>query len=270
MGAGAIALLLNDWIDRKFDLPKPQIPDLPGEDPEAAAETVRSAWGLGDKPIKNMLHLLEANGVRVFSLAEDTKRVDAFSFWKAETAYAFLNTAKSAERSRFDAAHELGHLVLHRHGGPHGSSAGQSVEDQANAFASALLMPSSSIWSTIRSTPTIPQLVTYKKKWTVSVAALLYRLWKPRVVSEWQYRSMCIQIGDYRVNEPEPAERETSQVLRKVFESLRTEGVSKVDVARELAILPSQLEEIIFGLAVADGAPAYHLTGEQISKSALG
>jgi len=147
LGAGAIALLLSDWLDQKFDLPPCDLPDLQPEEPENAAEALRCQWNLGYRPIKNMIHLLEAHGARVFSLAEDTQRVDAFSFWKSDRPMIFLNTAKSPERSRFDAAHELGYLVLHKHGGPHGLSAGQSVEDQANTFASAFLMPASSIWA---------------------------------------------------------------------------------------------------------------------------
>lgn len=258
LGAGAIALLLSDWLDTKFELPACDVPDLQGEAAENAAEILRSKWNLGYRPIKNIVHLLEAHGARVFSLAEDTQSVDPFSFWKSDRPLIFLNTAKSPERSRFDAAHELGHLVLHKHGGPHGASAGQTVEDQANAFASAFLMPSSSVWATIRSTPTVAQLITYKKKWIVSVAALLYRLWKLRVVSDWQYRSMCIQIADFRTTEPEPAERETSQVLLKVFDSLRTEGVTKSDVARELKIHPSQIEELVFGMIVAENASPPH------------
>jgi hypothetical protein len=106
----------------------------------------------------------------------------------------------------------------------------------------------------LRRIPTVAQLITYKKKWIVSVAALLYRLWKLRVVSDWQYRSMCIQIADFRTNEPEPAERETSQVLRKVFDSLRTEGLMKSDVARELKIHPRQIEELAFGMIVSENA----------------
>jgi Zn-dependent peptidase ImmA (M78 family)/DNA-binding XRE family transcriptional regulator len=251
LGAGALALLLHDWIDKKFELPACDLPDLQGEEPEAAAEAIRGAWGLGYSPIKNMIHLVESRGVRVFSLAEDTKRVDAFSFWRAETPFVFLNTAKSAERSRFDCAHELGHLVLHKHGGPQG----QGIEEQANAFASAFLMPASSVWSTVRETPSVAQLVQLKKRWTVSVAALMYRLWKLGILSDWQYRSMCIEIADYRKSEPEPAPRETSQVLAKVFDALRRSGSAKSDIARELAIQVEQLEELIFGLVVAaDGA----------------
>ena len=268
LGAGAVALLLNEWIERKFNLPPSSVPDMQGEEPESAAETLRAQWGLGDRPIKNLVHLLEANGVRVFSLAEDTRRVDAYSFWRADSPIVFLNTAKSAERSRFDAAHELGHLLLHKHGGPHGS-AGQGVEDQANAFASAFLMPASSVLATIRSTPTIDQLIQYKKKWTVSVVALLYRLWKLRILSDWQYRAVCVQVGDFRTNEPDPATRETSQVLKKIFDALRAEGTSKADVARELSVLPSHLEELTFGLCVSEGNPGIRPQASKESRSHL-
>src|SRR5438094_162699 len=75
------------------------------------------------------------------ALAIDAKEVDAFSMWHGETPFVFLNTKKSCERSRFDAAHELGHLVLHRHGVPQG----QQAEAEANAFASAFLMPRASV-----------------------------------------------------------------------------------------------------------------------------
>lgn len=249
LGAGALALMLHDWIDAKFELPKCDIPDLQGEDPETAAESLRSAWGLGYRPIKNMIHLVESRGVRVFSLAEDTKRVDAFSFWRSDTPFIFLNTAKSTERSRFDCAHELGHLVLHKHGGPQG----QGTEDQANAFASAFLMPASSVWATVRHTPTVAQMVDLKKRWTVSVVALLYRLWKLKVFTDWQYRSMCIEVAEYRKNEPDPASRETSQVLAKVFDALRASAVTKSAIATELAIQVGELEELIFGLVAKEG-----------------
>src|SRR5207245_4818325 len=61
LGAGAIALLLNGWIEERFELPKANLPDLSREvHPEAAAESVRRSWDLGELPIKNMVHLLES------------------------------------------------------------------------------------------------------------------------------------------------------------------------------------------------------------------
>lgn len=142
LGGGTIALLLNDWIEARFSLPDPDLPNLThGLIPEAAADSVRRCWGLGELPVKNMVHLLESKGVRVFSLSVDALEVDAYSTWRGNTPFVFLNTKKSAEHSRFDAAHELGHLVLHRHGAP----TGQVAEREAQAFASAFLMPRASV-----------------------------------------------------------------------------------------------------------------------------
>ncbi len=123
LGSGAVALLFSDWIASRFELPEQSVPTYKAVDAETAADAVRREWGLGSRPIKNMVHQLEAHGVRVFSLSEDCREVDAYSFWRASTPYVFLNTLKSAERSRMDAAHELGHLVMHSLGGPRGRDA---------------------------------------------------------------------------------------------------------------------------------------------------
>lgn len=80
--------------------------------------TIRNHWGIGERPIGNMVHLLEAKGVRVFSLTERSRRIDAYSLWLEGIPFVFLNTMKTAEHGRTDAAHELGHLLMHRHGAP--------------------------------------------------------------------------------------------------------------------------------------------------------
>src|ERR1700678_4270171 len=93
-----------------------------------AARILRTEWQLGEKPVSNMIHLLESKGIRVFSLAENTVKVNAYSLWRRGKPYVFLNTFKSAESSRFDAAHELAHLILHQDG----SVTGRKAEDQAH------------------------------------------------------------------------------------------------------------------------------------------
>ncbi len=250
LGAGAIALLVNDWIEKRFELPMANLPDLSAErcSPEAAAEMLRRLWGLGELPIKNTIHLLESNGVRVFSLSLDAVEVDAFSMWRENTPFVFLNTKKSAEHSRFDAAHELGHLVLHRHGAPHG----QEAEREANAFASAFLMPRASVLAHAPKLATVEHLIKLKKYWTVSVAALVYRLHAVGILSEWHYRTLCIEIATrgYRKREPEEAQRETSQILAKVFTALREDKISKGDIANDLHIARQEIEELVFGLAI--------------------
>ncbi|MDF3036824.1 MAG: helix-turn-helix domain protein, partial [Paucimonas sp.] len=81
LAAGQIAFALNDWIDKRFSLPVPDLPDLRADDPISAADSTREYWGIGVKPIPRLVPLLETKGVRVFTLAERNKNVDAFSCW---------------------------------------------------------------------------------------------------------------------------------------------------------------------------------------------
>ena len=248
LSQAALGLYFSTWLNKRFGLPESAIPDIGREpDPEAAAESVRREWALGVLSIRNMIHLLEAKGVRVFSLAIDAREVDAFSMWKGRTPFVFLNTQKSSEHSRFDAAHELGHLVLHKHGTPQGIEA----EKQANAFASAFLMPRASIFASAPRFPTYSGLVSLKRQWTVSVAALAYRLHGLSLMSDWQYRGVCIEIAKRgRDSEPNSAPQERSLILPKVLADLYDSGVNRSQIARELSIPNSELEQLLFGLTI--------------------
>lgn len=223
LGAGALALALSDWIEEHLRLPEPSIPQLDGVDPETAAAAVRSEWALGERPIRNIIHLLEAHGVRVFSLAEENQTVDAFSFWRGHLPYVFLNTMKSAERSRMDGAHELGHLVLHSKGG----ARGRNAEQEAELFGSTFLMPRGSVLAEAPRGARLDQIIRYKRRWGVSTVGLTYRMHKLGLLSDWQYRALFVEIGKkgYRTSEPDGIQRETSQVLGKVLNALRDEGL---------------------------------------------
>ena len=248
LAAGGIAYLLSDWIDKKFNLPTPAVPDCTGLSPEMAAEAVRAEWDLGQTPIKNMIHLLEAKGVRVFSLAEETSQVNAFSCWRrGTTPFVFLNTQKSAESSRFDAAHELGHLVLHRHG----ENKGKEIENEANAFASALLMPKQSVLAHGWQCRSTEDIIRFKKIWNVSAMALAYRLHHVGILTEWLYRTVCIELSTRggRTKEINPSPNETSQILQKVLGMARDQGRSMRVIADELCVTPEDLTPILFGLA---------------------
>lgn len=248
LSSGTLATQLSEWIDQRFHLPAVDLPSIPELDPEAAAAELRARWGLGVAPVRNLVHLLESKGVRVFSLALDAVEVDAFSFWSGEIPVVLLNTRKSAEHSRFDAAHELAHLIRHRHG----DLGGQELERDANAFASAFLMPRESVLARAPRFPTVDALVASKKFWNVSVAALCYRMHTVGLLSDWHYRRLFIEIGrrGYRTAEPQESPRETSQVMAKVFAALRQDGISKATVAEALLVPAEEIEELVFGLTV--------------------
>lgn len=245
LAAGALGFEISDWIETKFDLPEPRVPDLSLYESETAAVMLRQDWGLGEEPISNMVHLLESKGVRIFSLAENTKRVNAFSLWRGDRPFAFLNTMKTAENSRFDAAHELGHLVLHQDG----KTTGRSAEDQANEFASAFLMPKASILASIRNVYSIDHLIKLKAKWRVSLAALTVRLHRLGVLTDWRYRDFCIQIRvRYKDTEPEGISREKSVVWQKVMQSLWSEKMTQLDISKAIGVPENEVSALIFGV----------------------
>ena len=248
---GELALEFSDWMDANFDLPQPDVPDLRQhrEEPEAAAVALRTIWGLGDKPISNMVALLESKGVRVFSLAEDCHEIDAFSTWQGATPLVFLNTMKSAERSRFDAAHELAHLVLHKHGGV----PNKTEERDAQVFASAFLMPRSSVEEFAPRVLTIRSLIKAKHIWNVSLVGLVYRMHKLGLISDWQQFALFREMSaaGYRTMEPEGSAREQSQVFPQIFESLRAEGISKRDLAAQFGWDLDELNALVFNLILS-------------------
>lgn len=253
LASGALAFMLDDWIAKSYDRPALDILDLQHVDPYTAAVILRQHWSLGDKPIANMIHLLEGKGIRVFSLAENTKEVDAFSLWRDDVPYIFLNRFKSAERSRFDAAHELCHLCLHKHGGANAEYLGDSIETEANAFAGAFLMPEADIRAICERRPlySVNDLSEYKKRWRVSVAALNYRLRELNIISESKSTSNYVEMSrrGWLKSEPSGIAREQSALLQDIVSDLVRQGITKTRIAADLAVPPSEIEALLFGLA---------------------
>lgn len=250
LAAGALAFELDDWITERFELRDHDLPLLNNFSPVDAALTLRTHWGIGVRPISNLVNLLEFHGVRVFSLSEETRHLDAYSFWRNERPYVFLNTIKTPEHSRFDASHEIGHLVMHRHGGP----GHRSAEDEANAFASAFLMPPEDLCAHIPVVRGLEDLLKGKKRWRVSAAALAYTLHKQGIISDWHYRGYCIELSKYgREREPFGIEPETSQVWQKILTNLWLEGTTLKDIAEDLRVPEWELSNLLFGITAAVG-----------------
>jgi Zn-dependent peptidase ImmA (M78 family)/DNA-binding XRE family transcriptional regulator len=247
---GSLAVHLAKWLDRKFVLPTCDVPDMSAESsPEAAAEYLRDHWAIGQMPIKNTVHLLESKGVRVFSLAVEAREVDAFSGWKGNIPFVFLNSYKSAERSRFDAAHELGHLVMHKHGSP----LGRQAENEAHAFAAAFLMPRRGVVANAPKLPGITELRSRKKIWNTSITAFAHRLYELELITKWHYYNLSVEMSKrgYHKHEPDGSARETSLVLPKLFAMLYQEdGMSRARVADELRMPLSELEKLLFSLVM--------------------
>lgn len=200
ISAGSFGIEVDLWISQRFGLPDVAVPDMTGESPRIAASLLRNFWGLGAKPLPNLVQLSESKGIRVNGLPDVAASVDAFSLWHGEIPHIFLAQRKTPERARFDLAHEIGHLLLHRRIGP------ESIEErQADEFASEFLVPTESIFERLRPNPTIDELMKAKRAFGVSAMALTYAVHKAGRMTDWIYRSTCCELArrGFRNGEPE-------------------------------------------------------------------
>lgn len=230
LGSACQALEYEESLSSIFNLRSPNVPDLHDLKPEPAAMALREHWGIGLRPVPNMIHLLEKHGVRVFSIDEECTALRAFCLWAGDQPFVFTSMAGTVEMSRFNAAHELGHLVLHRHG----DAVGKSAEREADAFASAFLMPRESVLGACKRGLSFDSIVVQKKRWGVSAAALAYRLHQKEInlLTDWEHKRLSIELSRRgRAREPNPIETpETSYVLNAAHKDLRSEGKSLASV----------------------------------------
>lgn len=175
-------------IGHYVDFPDLDIPDvlsgssykqLRDDDIERIALDLRKHWNLGEGPCTDVVALLERIGCIVGSIEMGTAKLDGLCSWSRDESrpHILLSTDKmSFPRRQMDAAHELGHAILH-------SAVSDSelkkdlkhIETQAFRFASAFLMPSTTYPYQVR-TPSIASLLMLKERWRVSVKAQIMRL----------------------------------------------------------------------------------------------
>jgi Zn-dependent peptidase ImmA (M78 family)/DNA-binding XRE family transcriptional regulator len=247
--ATIISEIIAPAIDAVCELAPLEVPDLSGEEPEVAAAIVREEWGLAYRPIPNVLRLLESKGVRVYSVSDDLSVVDAFSFWCRGTPFVVMHTTKATtgERPRFDGAHELAHLVLHRREKP----VGREVEQEADRFASAFLMPRDAVLAEAPQVVTLGTVRHLKKRWGVSYAAYVRRLSDLGLISAQKYRMLCIDMSrrGYRKQEPDGIGRESAITFKKLFAALEGRGVTLEAFAKRIALDPQELSSLMFNCA---------------------
>lgn len=252
----------SSWIDRRYTTPPPDVPSIEEltasvselePAPVDAADAMRAVWSLGAKPINDLLALVESKGVRVFGLPSADREVDAFSFWFEDRPIVFLNTSKSAERVRFDLAHELGHLCMHR---GIRTNRTRRYELDANAFASALLMPRAGLLPQIVGKLSLGDVTQLKVHWRVSATAMVRRLHQLGRITDWQYRSWMIDLSErgFRSSEPGGLPHEQSALLRKVLAFAREDGWSVDKIAADVGIPKHDLSEALVGLTVTSVA----------------
>ncbi len=238
-------------IEDYVDLPENSLPVLDPlradhpESLETAAQKAREALGLADGPVPHVVRLLEAHGVFVLHLPDDVldRRVDAFSAIVGQRPVVLLSPMKNDKaRSRFDSAHELGHLLLH-----HDAEPGSKVlENQAHTFAAAFLTPADQVAEDLPRRLDWAAFHHAKRRWGVSLKALVYRAHTLKLLSQSAYRRANIQLAEWGHPEPGPlGPPESASLLGMAVTMLADIGITVDDLARHSSLPADQVHAII-------------------------
>lgn len=202
-------------IDEGRGVPQLDVDDY--GDPEAIAGVVRAHWKVPPGPIPNLTALAEAAGVVVVHSDLGQSSVSGVTFAvPGLPPVIVLNSEQPADRLRFTLAHELGHLVMHRFPTPH-------MEDEANAFAGALLMPAKDIRPYFSGRRVdFALLAALKPEWKVAMQSLLMRARSLGVLTPNQERYLWQQFSMRKMRLREPPELdfpvERPQVVSRLFQ----------------------------------------------------
>jgi Zn-dependent peptidase ImmA (M78 family) len=156
-------------------------------------------------------------------------------------------------RSRFDLAHELGHLVLHpRIGRTVDHERYKQMERQAHAFAGALLMPAETFAAEVRTPVTIDDLLLLKRRWGSSVAAIIKRLRALKIIDETGEQALFKRRSARWGAKSEPGDGdrapEVPRVLRRTVQLLVDENVMPLEAIPRHVGLPARDVEMLTGL----------------------
>lgn len=251
---GTIFNVILSYLDCKFELPGVNIPSAVARtsgDIERIAENCRRSWGLHlDAPIDNTIRTLEREGGVVTTFEGVSDNVDAFSYIHSRPVVV-RNTAKaSTSRARFDISHELGHLVLHQGL----ETEDHQLEDEANRFASAFLLPRVAFIKEFPRRQRIDwgELLQMKARWRVSLQAIIRRAYDLGIIGAVQYRNANVYISRNGWKTSEPGEElipfESPEIVPTGFQLLAENGTYPEDVAHELHITLSIIEKFAIPL----------------------
>jgi Zn-dependent peptidase ImmA (M78 family)/DNA-binding XRE family transcriptional regulator len=253
-----------DYLGEFFDFPELNIPysgldqaeplNMTLDDIEDLANSVRSYWGVASGPMTNCLAHIEESGILVSRIHVRAEKVDAFSQWSDRLGIPFMVLSRdkaSAVRQRFDALHELCHILIHKNVTAtqlNQRATYKFLEKQADTFASCMLLPETDFLDELYS-PTLDGMLSMKERWGVSVGAMIMRCKSLDLLDDPSARRMWMNYTRRGWRKGEPfdgkTEKETPYLIKRSFEMLIEAGVKTQDeIASDLPYPLDDLEEI--------------------------
>ncbi len=210
------------------DLPEP-VKTKDFGDAEMAAAQVRATWDVGNRPLDNLVQTAEDHGVIVIGWDDDSGRFDGLSGRCGGYPVTVINANRSADRKRFNLAHEIGHLVMDT------SDSNLDDESLAHRFAAALLVPEEHAVHELgrdRRRLDWGELMMLKRKYGLSMAAWIRRARDLNIISERYYEILNIEISSHGWRRCEPVEYlgdEEPLQLKQMVQRAIAEGLVSPD-----------------------------------------
>lgn len=213
-------ILLYEFLETYIDFPKLNIKNFSISEDEINLDYIeevscklRNYWKLGSNPIKDLIYELEKNGIILTSLETTTNDIDAYSQkLKVDNISRFVvilsNNKNCKVRQHFDAAHELGHIVLHNFNEDMEALSKEDftkMEKQANLFAASFLLPKDAFLEDVSFRPnSLEHYKNLKLKWNASIMTMIIRAFSLSAITPNQYQYLMRQYSykGWRRKEP--------------------------------------------------------------------
>lgn len=213
---------INDYLAGYINFPKLDLPRLvyegdgiypiDNETIEEYALTLRKQWKMGNGPVDSLINVVQKNGIMVSKIHLRLSKLDAFSVWFDGSPFIFLNSGKDTNaRTRFDMAHELGHLIMHAEyfsdEDLKANAIYEKLENEADRFAGAFLLPKETFSKDVFST-SIDHFIQLKSKWKVSISCMITRCETLGILSPDQIKYLKDQMTARVYWKKEPLDKE--------------------------------------------------------------
>jgi Zn-dependent peptidase ImmA (M78 family)/transcriptional regulator with XRE-family HTH domain len=243
------------YVERFIHLPDVSLPTIDFdptsnavEQIEHAADVLRSHWGLGRGPVRDLSAIMELHGFVLIQEKVFCPDMDAVSCWQAGRPYILFSAeVTSGPRDYWNLAHELGHILLH----PSIEVAMDNlslIEQQANRFAGAFLLPQDTFSREVLGT-SLNHFLFLKEKWGVAIAAMAYRCKDLGIINTNQHSYVMRQLNLKKIRKHEPLDDKFKMrppsILSECIKILLDKGVqTKGQVEEALALNPKDIESL--------------------------
>jgi Zn-dependent peptidase ImmA (M78 family)/DNA-binding Xre family transcriptional regulator len=252
-----IALGVEEFVDfpelrlpaRRFRDPE----EIAQADIEQAADECREMWGVGRRAIQDLTLAVEGAGIIVVREETGIAQIEGLSAWSEALSrpVILLSADKdNAFRSRFDLAHELAHLILHKHvTSTQDPARHKLMERQAHQFAGAFLLPAETFSRDVRTPCTLDDLLQLKARWGVSVAAIAMRLRALDIIDDDEKQSLFKRRSARWGAKSEPLDDsrapESPRLLRRSIELIVESGAMPLEsIPSAMGLSPDDVQSI--------------------------